>query len=206
MYSYIKGILVEKQESGIVVEANGIGYDITMAPSTLERLPACGNEVKIYTYLQVREDAHQLFGFQTRDDKNVFCLLIGVSGIGPKGAQAILSVLSTDDLRYAIISEDAKTIAKAPGIGNKTAQRLIIELKDKIKAEDAIEQRYAHEAEETNEEGMQFVQARRDALDALIALGYTPTEAQRAIHAVELSENMTAEQLLKESLKAIMKR
>lgn len=205
MYSYIKGILVEKQEDGIVVEANGIGYDIMMSPSTLDRLPACGSEVKIYTHLQVREDAHQLFGFRTKDDKNVFRLLIGVSGIGPKGAQAILSVLSTDDLRFAILSEDAKTIAKAPGIGNKTAQRLIIELKDKIKAEDAIEQKYAHAAEEANEEAMQLVQAKRDALDALVALGYTPTEAQRAVHAVEMPEDMTAEQLLKESLKAIMK-
>ena len=142
MYSYIKGELSEiVAENHIVVENGGIGYNIYIPGQVLSLLPGVGEEVKIYTYLCVREDAFILYGFLTRDDLNVFKLLIGVSGIGPKGALAILSVMSTDDLRFAVLSDDAKAIAKAPGVGNKTAQRLIIELKDKLSLEDAFEQR-----------------------------------------------------------------
>ncbi|MGN0272929.1 MAG: Holliday junction branch migration protein RuvA, partial [Lachnospiraceae bacterium] len=132
MYSYIKGTLVEASAEGIVVDNQGIGYGILVPGQVLEYLPSIGEEVKIYTYHYVREDMIALYGFLTREDVNIFKMLIGVSGIGPKGALAILSVMSTDDLRFAILGEDAKAIARAPGIGAKTAQRLIIELKDKI--------------------------------------------------------------------------
>ena len=116
MYSYIKGELSEiVAENHIVVENGEIGYNIYIPGQVLSLLPGVGEEVKIYTYLCVREDAFILYGFLTRDDLNVFKLLIGVSGIGPKGALAILSVMSTDDLRFAVLSDDAKAIAKAPG-------------------------------------------------------------------------------------------
>ena len=147
MYSYIKGTLVEASAEGIVVDNQGIGYGILVPGQVLEYLPSIGEEVKIYTYHCVREDMIALYGFLTREDVNIFKMLIGVSGIGPKGALAILSVMSTDDLRFAILGEDAKAIAKAPGIGVKTAQRLIIELKDKISLEDAFEQKLANQGE-----------------------------------------------------------
>jgi Holliday junction DNA helicase RuvA subunit len=136
MYAYIKGTLEETGEDYIVVEAGGIGYQIFTTGQTFQYLPSMGEEVKVYTYLHVREDAMILFGFLTKDDLFVFRLLLGVSGIGPKGALAILSVMTTDDLRFAVLGDDAKAIAKAPGVGAKTAQRLILELKDKLSLED----------------------------------------------------------------------
>ena len=141
MYSYIRGTLADVEENLVVIEAGGVGYNIYTTGQTLDYLPSIGEELKLYTYLQVREDAMQLYGFLTKDDLRVFKLLLGVSGIGPKGALAILSVMSTDDLRFAVLGEDAKMIAKAPGIGSKTAQRLILELKDKLSLEEAFEQK-----------------------------------------------------------------
>ena len=143
MYAYIKGTLEETGEDYIVVEAGGIGYQIFTTGQTFPYLPSMGEEVKVYTYLHVREDAMILFGFLTKDDLFVFRLLLGVSGIGPKGALAILSVMTTDDLRCAVLGDDAKAIAKAPGVGATTAQRLILELKDKLSLEDAFEQKLA---------------------------------------------------------------
>ena len=143
MYSYIKGTLEETGEDYIVIEAGGIGYQIYTTGQTFQYLPCQGAELKVYTYLHVREDAMILFGFLTKDDLSVFKLLLGVSGIGPKGALAILSVMTTDDLRFAVLGDDAKAIARAPGVGAKTAQRLILELKDKLSLEDAFEQKLA---------------------------------------------------------------
>lgn len=191
---------MEIHENVIVVENNNIGYNIRMPLQMIDRLPGCGSQVKIYTYLYVREDAYMLYGFLTRDDLNVFQLLIGVSGIGPKGAQAILSVLTTDELRFAVLSDDAKTISKAPGIGGKTAQRLIIELKDKMKIEDVLDDRL-HGDEPEVVATSDNSSARKDAIEALTALGYSGTEALQAVKRVKDSANMTVEQLLKESLK-----
>ena len=128
MIGYIKGRLEEVMDGAIIVDNNGIGYEILVPASVIGSLPSKGNEVKIYTYMNVREDLLQLFGFMTRDDLEVFKMLITVSGIGPKGALGILGVMSADDIRFAVMSEDAKTISKAPGIGAKTARKLIIEL------------------------------------------------------------------------------
>lgn len=202
MYSYIKGQLAEViGEDWIVVENNGIGYNIHIPSQVLEYLPGIGEDVKIYTYLYVREDAYVLYGFLTRDDLNVFKLLIGVNGIGPKGALAILSVLSTDDLRFAILSDDAKTIAKAPGVGGKTAQRVIIELKDKLSLEDAFEQKL---------ENNQNVSAKNtatgkknEAVEALVSLGYSSSEALKVLGRIDISEESTVEAILKEALKSM---
>ena len=139
MIAYIKGVLEDIGVGSVVVDNNGVGYEISVPDNLVNELPAIGNEVKIYTYLHVREDVMQLFGFLEKSDVEMFCLLITVSGIGPKGALGILSVLTSEDLKFAILAGDAKTISSAPGIGKKTAEKTILELKDKVKLEDAFE-------------------------------------------------------------------
>ena len=198
MYSYITGRLTDMEDDLVVVEAGGIGYNIYTTGQTFDYLPSIGEEIKLYTYLNVREDAMMLYGFLTKDDLRVFKLLIGVSGIGPKGALAILSVMTTDDLRFAILGEDAKAIAKAPGIGAKTAQRLILELKDKFSLEDAFEQKLVHTEEK---EADAAKSAKNEAVQALVALGYSSSEALKAIGNVEITPDTDVEDILKAALK-----
>lgn len=202
MYSYIKGELVEITEEAIVVENHGIGYNIRIPGSILDSLEGIGQEIKIYTYTYIREDAMLLYGFLTRDDLNIFKLLIGVSGIGPKGALAILSVMTPDDLRFAVLGEDDKTIAKAPGIGKKTAQRLIIELKDKLDLEEAFEQKLEYAAEQSVVSLKNTV--KNEAVQALVALGYSSAEATKAVRAVEITDETTVEEVLKATLKQMI--
>lgn len=198
MYAYIKGILADLTEESIVVEAGGIGYNIYTTGHTFDYLPSVGEEVKLYTYLNVREDAQILYGFLTKDDLRVFKLLIGVNGIGPKGALAILSVMTTDDLRFAVLGEDAKAIAKAPGIGSKTAQRVILELKDKLSLGDIYEQKLSQAAPQTESHAKG---AKKEAVEALVALGYSSSEALRALDGIEVDEETDVEDILKTALK-----
>ena len=165
---------------------------------TFQYLPSMGEEVKVYTYLHVREDAMILFGFLTKDDLFVFRLLLGVSGIGPKGALAILSVMTTDDLRFAVLGDDAKAIAKAPGVGAKTAQRLILELKDKLSLEDAFEQKLA---KNDNPVQNKAKGAKNEAIEALVALGYSSSEALKALNGIEITDDTDVEDILKAALK-----
>lgn len=204
MISYIKGELTEMDEDGIVVENSQIGYSVRVPSSVLSQLPPIGEQVKIYTYLYVREDAMLLYGFLSKDDLNIFKLLITVNGIGPKGALGILSAISPDELRFAILSDDAKTISKAPGIGAKTASKLILELKDKLKLEDAFEIRLKH-AEEAMRVGDEdsIAQIQNDAVAALVALGYSNTEALKAVRKVEITYKTDVETVLKNALKHI---
>jgi len=201
MLSYIKGELKEIGADYIIIDNHDIGYLIRVPASITSGLPLCGSEVFIYTYLYIREDILDLYGFLRKDDRNVFQLLLGVSGIGPKGALAILSTISTDDLRFAILAGDAKTIAKAPGIGNKTAQKMVIELKDKLKLQETLEQKIANE--EQNSSDSRGTEIQSEAVQALVALGYSSTDAFRAVRAVSITEDMTVEALLKASLKNI---
>ncbi|MBE6010104.1 MAG: Holliday junction branch migration protein RuvA [Lachnospiraceae bacterium] len=198
MYSYIKGRLEEIREDHVTIENNGIGYRLYMPARCIQELPPRGEEVKIFTYLHVREDAMLLFGFASRDELELFRMLIGVSGIGPKGGLAILSVLSPDDLRFAVLSEDDKRIAKAPGIGKKTAQRLIIELKDKIdiSEEDLVAGTglYMSEAATT---------ARDEAIQALEALGYSKSDAYAVVSKLSIGEEDDVETILKQALKEL---
>ena len=196
MYAYIKGELTEIHTDHIVLEAGGIGYQIFIPGQTLQSLPSLGAEMKVYTYLYIREDAMILYGFLTRDDLELFCKLISVSGIGPKGGLSILSALDADDLRFAILSGDAKAIAKAPGIGAKTAQRVILELKDKMSLEDAFEKKAEHVSASTNESSV-----KQDAVMALTALGYSSTESLKAVSKVQITEDMDVEEVLKAALK-----
>lgn len=197
MISYIKGDLSEIAADGIVVETGGIGYEIKVPGSALSALPSLGSQVKIYTYLQVREDGLGLFGFLSRDDLEVFRLLLTVNGIGPKGALGVLSVLSPDDLRFAVLSDDIKTISRAPGLGKKTAQKIILELKDKFSLEDAFEKKMVHE------EAMPgtSVDAKGEAVQALTALGYSSSEALQAVRSLPDTEGLGVEEILKQALK-----
>ena len=195
MYAYIKGILAEITEDAIIVENQGIGYEIAVPGQVFDYLPSVGEEVKIYTYHYVREDAILLYGFLTKEDVRIFKMLIGVSGIGPKGALAILSVLSTDDLRFAILGDDAK----APGVGAKTAQRVIIELKDKLSLEDAFEQKLANQAQKA--ELNPAVGVKNEAILALTSLGYSQSEALKVLQGIEISPDDQVEDVLKMALK-----
>jgi len=199
MYAYIKGILAEITEDAIIVENQGIGYEIAVPGQVFDYLPSVGEEVKIYTYHYVREDAILLYGFLTKEDVRIFKMLIGVSGIGPKGALAILSVLSTDDLRFAILGDDAKAIAKAPGVGAKTAQRVIIELKDKLSLEDAFEQKLANQAQKA--ELNPTVGVKNETILALTSLGYSQSEALKVLQGIEISPDDQVEDVLKMALK-----
>ena len=199
MYAYIKGELAETNPDHIVIETGGIGYQVFISGQTFEYLPAVGEEIKVYTYLYLREDAMILYGFLTKDDLELFKLLISVSGIGPKGGLAILSALSADDLRFAVLSGDAKAIAKAPGVGIKTAGRVILDLKDKISMSDtAIGREEAAYAEGMEQDGNS---ARSEAVEALTALGYSPADALKAIRKTEIPEDADAELILKLALK-----
>ena len=139
MISYVRGELAAVEPQKAVVDVGGVGYGVYMSQQALSLLPQPGNEVKLFTYLNVKEDAMQLFGFLTKDDLEIFKLVIGVSGIGPKGGLNILSCMSPDELRFAIMSGDAKAISAAPGIGKKTAEKLILELRDKVDIADMLE-------------------------------------------------------------------
>ncbi|HAG68568.1 MAG TPA: Holliday junction branch migration protein RuvA [Lachnospiraceae bacterium] len=200
MIAYLKGTVAAIYEQQIVLEVNGIGYNITMAGSSLDILGGIGEEKKIYTCLSVREDAMQLYGFLTKDDLDLFRLLIQVSGIGPKGALSLLSAMTADDLRFAIVSADAKTISKAPGIGAKTAQRVIIDLKDKISLKDALEAEFGGaESDTANISGG----AQSEAAEALVALGYSQASAYKAVRTVASEAGDDVERLLKLALKVI---
>lgn len=202
MISYIKGELTEVFEDTVVVETNGIGYNIRVPGSVLDRLPSVGSSVRIYTYLYVKEDAMNLFGFLNRDDLSVFKLLLNVSGIGPKGALAILSTIGPDDLRFAVLSEDVKTISSAPGIGAKTAKRLIIELKDKLKLAEVFGTALANKEKASSENDVLL--AKNEAVEALVALGYASAQAMKAVQQVENAEEKDSEQILKEALKKLI--
>lgn len=193
MISYIKGELTEILEDAIVVETGGVGYHIMAPLSLLRELPDTGHRVKIYTHFQVKEDSMSLYGFLHREDVQIFRMLIGVSGIGPKGALGILSALSPDELRFAVLAEDAAAIARAPGIGKKTAQKCILELKDKLSLEDAVRFKTNH-----NQAVLASETFRDEAVQALAALGYSAAEAMQA---VKSAQGETTEELIKSALK-----
>lgn len=202
MIRFVRGILRDVEEDCITVEAGGIGYGIHVPASLLGELPPIGEEVRVYTYMAVKEDAMTLYGFLYKEDRRMFVELLAVNGIGPKGALGILSVLKPDALRLAIVSGDAKAIAKAPGVGAKTAQRLILELRDKIDAESVFGAMLDGGSADTQAEAAETAYgAQREAIDALCALGYSRMEATGAVRKVELTADMSADEILKKSLR-----
>ena len=195
MIAYIRGIFEEVTEDGIVVEAGGVGYGIAVAPSFASEL-TLGDEVKIYTYYQVAEDMQKLYGFASREDRRVFTMLLKVSGIGPKLAMSIMSAVGADELKLAVITGDVKTLSRAPGLGKKTAEKLILELKDSFDAAEVI-------TGSSMPQGAPVVMddAFSEATQALIALGYSSSEAMKAVRQVEAREGITVDDVLQEAFR-----
>ena len=202
MIGYIKGTIEEKLEDRLILDNQGIGWEIIVPSVLLDSDIRIGDELRLFTYLHVREDAMILFGFYTRDELDIFRLLLNVSGIGPKGAIGILSAMTADDLRFAVLSEDTARISRAPGIGKKTAQKLILELKDKFRLDEAFEKKLAHTEEMLTRDGASG-SAEADAVEALVALGYSGTEALKAVKKVHADASMDSEMILKAALKHI---
>ncbi|MDO4452862.1 MAG: Holliday junction branch migration protein RuvA [Eubacteriales bacterium] len=200
MISYLIGQAVDASENFVILEVNQIGYQVFMTVRDLARLPEQGKEMKVFTYLYLKEDLIQLYGFLDQEDLKLFQMLINVNGIGPKAGIGILSALSADDLRFAILSDDVKTITKVPGIGNKTAQRMILDLKDKISLEDTFEKKLQKTEKQKKNKNQDNVD---EAILALTSLGYSNSEALRAVRAVKIEENWTTEEIIKEALKTI---
>ena len=191
MYDYIKGKLVRKAENYAVVEANGVGYKIITTKSSLANVK--DGEVIFYTYLYVREDIFDLYGFSTTEERAAFELLISVNGVGPKAAIAILSCVTASELAIAIVTNQPKVITVAQGVGNKMAQKIILELKDKIKNQDIKSSDYS--AAPIPEED--------DAINALVALGYNQAEIITALR--DVPAEFTVEEKIKYGLKNLMK-
>ena len=202
MLSYIIGEVAEISADTVVVENNGIGFNIKTSAMTIDSLPPVGDMVRIYTYLHVREDAMQIFGFLSKDELEVFKLLLNVNGIGPKGALGILSAISTDDLRFAVLSDDVNLIKSCPGVGAKTAQKLIIELKDKLRLEDAFEMAVNNNNKKNTVQDNTVI-VMNEAVEALVSLGYSSKDALAAVKKVENIQNKNSEQILKEALKGL---
>jgi Holliday junction DNA helicase RuvA len=201
MFAYIKGRLDYKHNEYIVVEANGVGYKIYTALSTIEKIGNVGDEVKVHTHLYVREDIMNLYGFATNEELKMFELLISVSGVGPKAALSVISSVSSSKFGLAVITDDVKTLTKAQGVGNKVAQRIILELKDKIKKE----QISSINVETDNKAAGGRENSRAsEAISALMVLGYTPLEASKAVNAV-YSEEMDLESIIKSALKGLVR-
>ena len=184
MIAFVRGTAVDMTENSVIVEAGGIGYEIYMTGTDLSQIHM-GEEVKIHTYFNLQ----------------MFKLLLGVNGVGPKAAVGVLAGITADELRFAILSDDVKTLSKAPGIGKKTAQKLILELKDKMKLEDAFELKLAHEQEKAVAGLGEISDGRQEAVEALVALGYSSTDALRAVRKVTDVAPDDVEGLLKAALK-----
>lgn len=199
MFAFVDGIIEDIAEDNVVIDVGGIGYNVKISADTAARLPGTGEHIRLYTYTCVREDAFLLYGFLTRNDLDIFKKCITVNGIGPKGALALLSVMDADSLRYAILSGDTKAISRAPGIGARTAERLILDLKDKVKLDDSM---IGREIALTDRDNASVDNPQlKEAVEALVSLGYGQTESIRAVKSVEGMEQMDSGALLKAALK-----
>ncbi len=198
MYAYIYGTIEDITESGIIIDNHGVGYEISMSGSDLMALHT-GDEMKIYTHYQVSENGVALYGFLSRETKRIFNLLLTVNGVGPKGALAVLSVLTVEDLTYAVLGDNEKAITAAPGIGPKAAKKIILELKDKLSLDDAVAETLDRgEAAASVSSGI-----KNNVLMGLTALGFSSSDALRALNKTDITEDMSEEELLKLALKNI---
>lgn len=195
MFSYIKGILVVKSINYIVVDVGGVGFKIFMSATTIGKLGEIGEEVKIYTHMQVREDDMSLYGFITNEELRMFELLISVSGVGAKSAITMLSSITPSSFALAVISNDIKTLTKIPGIGSKTAQRIVLELKDKLKTEESIANTQNAEIKVAIQDDNKV----SEAVAALKVLGYTSTEIERVLSKIE-TNSMSVEDIIRTAL------
>ncbi|MBO4981219.1 MAG: Holliday junction branch migration protein RuvA [Lachnospiraceae bacterium] len=199
MIAFLNGIIEDIAPDNVVIDVGGVGYNVKISSDTASRLPGIGELVKLYTYTCVREDAFLLYGFLSRNDLEIFKKCITVNGIGPKGALAILSVMDADSLRFAIMSGDTKAISKAPGIGARTAERLILDLKDKIRIDDTMISREIASTAGVNV--LADSPQKKEAVAALVSLGYGQAESLKAVNAIEGIEDMDSGAILKAALK-----
>ncbi len=195
MISFLKGALAGKSESGVIIDVGGVGYSVSMPASDIAKIGDIGDKVTVYTHFHMSENAVGMFGFLTNEQIDYFNKLISISGIGPKAAISVLGTLSVQDLAFAIIAEDVKAITRAPGVGPKAAQRIILELKGKIDTQDAVSvpDRGAAVAASA-------VRADTGAVNALIALGASPSEAQKTVMQIDAT-GLTTEDVIKEALR-----
>lgn len=198
MYAYITGTIVEKNNEGIIIENNGIGYNIFMPKSKIDIIPDEGMEARIFTYTLVREDAFLLYGFAKREELNIFKKLISVSGIGPKGALSILSTLTVEELVIALANRDAAAISKAPGVGKKSAERLVIDLNDKVSKEE-IEV----SIDGVDKPSVDMTSAMNEAIEAMLALGFSAKISKEAVEDAAKRANNDTSSILREALKYI---
>jgi Holliday junction DNA helicase RuvA len=203
MIAFIRGEIAAITEDNVIIDTGSFGVNVKISTGTVNRLPGIGQELRLFTYTHVREDIFQLYGFLSGDELTIFKQLITVNGIGPKGGLAVLSAMSADDLRFAILAGDSKAIAKAPGIGPKTAERIILDLRDKVSAHISANNQEMDPYIGTGDVGLSggVDRARNEAVEALVALGYGATEALRAVRAVPDSADMDTEALLKSALR-----
>lgn len=201
MIGFVNGEIEDIYDDRVLVDCGFMGYNIFVCSNVIQTC-SIGQEVKLYTYLSVREDAMNLFGFLSKDELKVFKLLITVNGIGPKGAIAILSIMTPNDLRYAVMTEDSKLISKAPGVGTKTAQKVILELKDKLDLDTfGIMDNDINTAYNDNNSSKDEIIA--EATEALVSLGYTQKEVARVIKVCDLTDCNTTEDIIKAVLKNV---
>ncbi|MGN0149789.1 MAG: Holliday junction branch migration protein RuvA [Clostridia bacterium] len=195
MYYYIKGKLAVKDTGFVVVDNSGIGYLINTSLQSIQNAGEIGSEITMYTYLNVREDSQDLFGFTTIEEKNTFLNLISVSGVGPKAALSILSVVTPAQFAVAVVTDDVKTITKASGVGPKLAQRVILELKDKMKNEDL-------QIDSSGNVEINGTDNRSEAISALVVLGYSANDAAAAVKNIDAS--LSVEEIIKKALAALL--
>lgn len=202
MIAFVRGELADITAEAAVVDAGGVGYAILMPARHLSQLPPIGSEVMIHTHMQVKEDDQQLFGFLDKEDLVIFKKLISVSGVGPKGALSILSQLTASELHFAVISDDAKTISNAQGIGKKTAEKIVLELRDKFDSDEFL----AAAGFDNLQPGVASGEPSEvsEAVEALVALGYSKSDAMHAIRGVDGAEEMSAEELIRQALGNLM--
>lgn len=196
MYEYIKGIFAGVNKDYIIIENNGIGYKVFTSGTTLANMPALNDSVTLFMQQLVREDFIGLYGFLTRDELNMFNMLLSINGVGAKASLSLLSISNVNNLKYAILSGDEKTLIKAPGIGKKTAQRIILELRDKFKNDEFVPN------DSVNEDDFRSNRKLLEALEALVALGYSEKEAEKVLEKVNQEDSI--ESIIKNSLKHLL--
>ena len=204
MYAYIKGTVQARKLDSLVVDNQGMGYLMLASPGLMEKFPSVGEKVTVYTHLYVREDQMALYGFPSGEDLNLFELLLTVSGIGPKVASTIVGTMSPGQFAMAVLSGDAKALTQVRGIGRKGAERLILELKDKLKGMDVPQTAGMPAAESAagHAEGGSLV---NDAVSALVVLGYSSSEAASAVYAIDQSQMNNLEDTIRLALRQLMK-
>lgn len=197
MYAYFNGVITEKEADHLIIEVNQIGYYIHIAEGMMAKFSDVGQSCKVYTYTSVREDAFWLYGFSDREELKLFKLLITVSGIGPKAAMGLLSLMDVSSIQMAILSGDTKLLSKAPGVGAKSASRIVLELKDKVSPEDIL----GHEVLSENKESASIARLKSEAGEALTSLGYSVSDAYRVLSSITISEDSRVEEIIKEALR-----